>query len=193
MCFSASKRRLVQNMCKTKYSQEMSLWESWPSRYRERTYGFYSYVEEDVMGGAKWKKLMLKHQYKSAVTSSWQDAKKKIEKIEKVLQESETGHDLRSSRDLLKQHRQLENETRELAEKMNSIVSHARKMATNHFNSQRILDETQKYLKRWAVTLFLSPPYMTSNIFWFTSQKSCLLTHLNLYCWTLLLSAALLP
>ncbi|XP_071600765.1 spectrin beta chain, non-erythrocytic 5 [Heliangelus exortis] len=78
-----------------------------------------------------------------------QDAKKKIEKIEKVLQESETGHDLRSSRDLLKQHRQLENETRELAEKMNSIVSHARKMATNHFDSQRILDETQKYLRRF--------------------------------------------
>ncbi|XP_054256450.1 spectrin beta chain, non-erythrocytic 5 [Indicator indicator] len=78
-----------------------------------------------------------------------QDAKKKIEKIEKVLQESETGHDLRSSRDLLKQHRQLENETHELAEKMNSIVSHAKKMATNHFDSQRILDETQKYLKRF--------------------------------------------
>ncbi|XP_074765676.1 spectrin beta chain, non-erythrocytic 5 isoform X1 [Athene noctua] len=78
-----------------------------------------------------------------------QDAKKKIEKIEKVLQESETGHDLRSSRDLLKQHKQLENETRELAEKMNSIVSHARKMATNHFDSQRILDETQKYLQRF--------------------------------------------
>ncbi|NXG60038.1 SPTN5 protein, partial [Hemiprocne comata] len=78
-----------------------------------------------------------------------EDAKKKIEKIEKVIQESETGHDLRSSRDLLKQHRQLENETHELAEKMNSIVSHARKMATNHFDSQRILDETQKYLKRF--------------------------------------------
>ncbi|KAM6274075.1 spectrin beta chain, non-erythrocytic 5 [Porphyrio hochstetteri] len=78
-----------------------------------------------------------------------QDAKKKIEKIEKVLQESETGHDLRSSRDLLKQHRQLENESRELADKMNSIVSHARKMATNHFDSQRILNETQKYLKRF--------------------------------------------
>ncbi|NXA14483.1 SPTN5 protein, partial [Sapayoa aenigma] len=78
-----------------------------------------------------------------------QDAKNKIEKIEKVLQESETGHDLRSSRDLLKKHRELENETRELAEKMNAIVSHARKMATNHFDSQRILDETQKYLKRF--------------------------------------------
>uniref|UniRef100_A0A8C7E9R9 Spectrin beta, non-erythrocytic 5 n=1 Tax=Nothoprocta perdicaria TaxID=30464 RepID=A0A8C7E9R9_NOTPE len=78
-----------------------------------------------------------------------QDAKKKIEKIETVLHESGTGHDLRTSRDLLKQHRQLENETRELAEKMNSIVSHARKMATNHFDSQRILDETQKYLKRF--------------------------------------------
>ncbi|NXD80777.1 SPTN5 protein, partial [Halcyon senegalensis] len=78
-----------------------------------------------------------------------QDAKKKIEKIEKILQESETGHDLHSSRDLLKQHKQLENETRELAEKMNSIVCHARKMATNHFDSQRILDETEKYLKRF--------------------------------------------
>ncbi|NWV85162.1 SPTN5 protein, partial [Dasyornis broadbenti] len=78
-----------------------------------------------------------------------QDAKTKIEKIERVLQESETGHDLRSSRDLLKQHRQLENEAHELAEKMNAIVSHARKMATNHFDSQRILDETQKYLKRF--------------------------------------------
>ncbi|XP_052552192.1 spectrin beta chain, non-erythrocytic 5 [Tympanuchus pallidicinctus] len=78
-----------------------------------------------------------------------QDAKKKIEKIEKVLQEAETGRDLRSSRDLLKQHRQLENETQELAEKMNSIVSHAMKMAANHFDSQRILDETQKYLKRF--------------------------------------------
>ncbi|XP_009997918.1 PREDICTED: spectrin beta chain, non-erythrocytic 5 [Chaetura pelagica] len=78
-----------------------------------------------------------------------EDAKKKIEKIEKVIQETETGHDLRSSRELLKQHRQLENETHELAEKMYSIVSHARKMATNHFDSRRILDETQKYLKRF--------------------------------------------
>ncbi|NXN96468.1 SPTN5 protein, partial [Rhinopomastus cyanomelas] len=78
-----------------------------------------------------------------------QDAKRKIEKIEKVLQESGTGHDLRSSRDLLKQHRQLENEARELAHKINSIVSHARKMATSHFDSQRILNETQKYLQRF--------------------------------------------
>ncbi|XP_019374606.1 PREDICTED: spectrin beta chain, non-erythrocytic 5 [Gavialis gangeticus] len=78
-----------------------------------------------------------------------QDSKEKIEKIEKVLQDAETGHDLRSSRTLLKQHTQLENETNELAEKMNSIVSHAKKMATNHFDSQRILDETQKYLQRF--------------------------------------------
>nr|XP_025044105.1 spectrin beta chain, non-erythrocytic 5 [Pelodiscus sinensis] len=78
-----------------------------------------------------------------------QDAKEKIEKIEKVLRDAETGHDLRSSRDLLKQHSQLEKETGELAEKMNSIVSHAKKMATNHFDSQNILDETQKYLERF--------------------------------------------
>lgn len=126
------------------------------------------------MGGAEWKKIMLKGQYECAVIFSWQDAKKKIEKIEKVLQESETGHDLRSSRDLLKQHRQLENETRELADKMNSIVSHARKMATNHFDSQRILDETQKYLKRWGVTLFFFHLLWQIAFFVLLSRK-CLL------------------
>ncbi|KAJ1103984.1 hypothetical protein NDU88_001400 [Pleurodeles waltl] len=78
-----------------------------------------------------------------------QDAKEKIEKIERVLLDTQTGHNLRSSRDLLKNHRQLENETRELADKMNSIVSHAKKMATNHFNSLGIMEETQKYLKRF--------------------------------------------
>ncbi|XP_066464420.1 spectrin beta chain, non-erythrocytic 5 [Eleutherodactylus coqui] len=78
-----------------------------------------------------------------------QDAKIKIEKIEKVLQFPESGHDLRASRDLLKEHRQLENESRELADKMNSIMSQAQKMATNHFNSQGIMDETMKYLRRF--------------------------------------------
>lgn len=128
-------------------------------------HGFKNWVQDAVMGGNERKKTMLIGQYKHATIFSWQDAKKKIEKIEKVLQESETGHDLRSSRDLLKQHRQLENETRELAEKMNSIVSHARKMATNHFDSQRILDETQKYLKRWSVAFFLSPLLVTITLF----------------------------
>ncbi|XP_029453305.1 spectrin beta chain, non-erythrocytic 5 [Rhinatrema bivittatum] len=78
-----------------------------------------------------------------------QDAKGKIEKIEKVLQDAEIGHDLRSSRDLLKEHWQLENEARELAEKMSSIVSHAKKMASTHFDSQRIMEETHKYLQRF--------------------------------------------
>ncbi|XP_077320667.1 spectrin beta chain, non-erythrocytic 5 isoform X3 [Lithobates pipiens] len=78
-----------------------------------------------------------------------QDAKIKIEKIEKVLQTPESVHDLRSSRDLLKAHRQLENESKELADKMNSIVSRAQKMATNHFNSKGIMDETMKYLQRF--------------------------------------------
>ncbi|XP_053330428.1 spectrin beta chain, non-erythrocytic 5 [Spea bombifrons] len=78
-----------------------------------------------------------------------QDAKVKIEKIEKVLQAPESGHDLRTSRDLLKEHHQLENETQALADKMNSIVSHAQKMATNHFNSREIMDETMKYLRRF--------------------------------------------
>ncbi|KAJ6667277.1 hypothetical protein lerEdw1_017255 [Lerista edwardsae] len=78
-----------------------------------------------------------------------EDAEEKIEKIEKVLQDAELGHDLRSSRNLQKEHSQLENEMQGLAEKMSSIVLHAKKMATNHFDSKRILEETQKYLERF--------------------------------------------
>ncbi|KAH0620636.1 hypothetical protein JD844_021299 [Phrynosoma platyrhinos] len=77
------------------------------------------------------------------------DAEEKIEKIEKTLRDAEMGHDLRSSRNLLKEHRQLENEMQGLAEKMSSIVFHAEKMATNHFDSENILNETQKYLARF--------------------------------------------
>ncbi|XP_060684627.1 spectrin beta chain, non-erythrocytic 5 [Hemiscyllium ocellatum] len=75
-----------------------------------------------------------------------QDAKTKLEQIEKMLQNPNTGHDLRSSRLLLKEHKWLECEMRELAEKMNSIVNRARKVATDHFDSQRILEQTQKHL-----------------------------------------------
>uniref|UniRef100_A0ABM5FN35 Spectrin beta chain, non-erythrocytic 5 n=1 Tax=Pogona vitticeps TaxID=103695 RepID=A0ABM5FN35_9SAUR len=78
-----------------------------------------------------------------------EDAEEKIEKIEKTLCYSGLGHDLRSSRNLLKEHRQLENEMQGLAEKMSSIVFHAEKMAANHFDSEGILDETQTYLKRF--------------------------------------------
>ncbi|XP_042315999.1 spectrin beta chain, non-erythrocytic 5 [Sceloporus undulatus] len=78
-----------------------------------------------------------------------EDAEEKIEKIEKTLRDAEMGHDLRSSRNLLKDHRQLENEMQGLAEKMSSIVFHAEKMATNHFDRESILDETQKYLARF--------------------------------------------
>ncbi|KAG8449435.1 hypothetical protein GDO86_016185, partial [Hymenochirus boettgeri] len=77
------------------------------------------------------------------------EAKVKIEKIENVLQAPESCHDLRSSRDLLKKHCQLENESQELAHKMNSIIHHAQKMATNHFNSQGIKEKTLKYLQRF--------------------------------------------
>ncbi|XP_053239381.1 spectrin beta chain, non-erythrocytic 5 isoform X2 [Podarcis raffonei] len=79
-----------------------------------------------------------------------EDAEEKIEKVEKSLRDAEMGHDMRSSRNLLKEHSQLENEMQGLAEKMSSIVLHAKKMATNHFDSERILDETQKYLEWFA-------------------------------------------
>ncbi|XP_059505307.1 spectrin beta chain, non-erythrocytic 5 isoform X2 [Stegostoma tigrinum] len=75
-----------------------------------------------------------------------QDAKAKLEKIEKMLQNPNTGHDLRSSRLLLKEHKWLECDMRELAEKMNSIVNRAKKVAMDHFDSQRILEQTQKHL-----------------------------------------------
>ncbi|KAJ8377542.1 hypothetical protein AAFF_G00256380 [Aldrovandia affinis] len=76
-----------------------------------------------------------------------QDAKVKMEAIQRMLRGAGKGHSLRSSRQLLKEHQQLEQEARELAEKMNAIVTRAKHMATNHFDSQRILRETEKYLK----------------------------------------------
>ncbi|XP_038646180.1 spectrin beta chain, non-erythrocytic 5 [Scyliorhinus canicula] len=81
-----------------------------------------------------------------------QDAKAKLEQIEKMLQNSDTGHDLRSSRLLLKEHKWLESDMRELAEKMNGIVNRARKVATDHFDSQSILEQTQKHLE-WFKSL----------------------------------------
>nr|XP_046269773.1 spectrin beta chain, non-erythrocytic 5 [Scatophagus argus] len=75
-----------------------------------------------------------------------QDAKLKIEAIQWMLNNTAKGHDLRSSRQLLKEHQQLEQEAKELAEKINSIVSRAKHLASNHFDSQRILQETDTYL-----------------------------------------------
>ncbi|XP_076605262.1 spectrin beta chain, non-erythrocytic 5 [Chaetodon auriga] len=75
-----------------------------------------------------------------------QDAKLKIEAIQWMLNSAAKGHDLRSSRQLLKEHQQLEQEAKELAEKINSIVSRAKHLASNHFDSQRILQETDTYL-----------------------------------------------
>ncbi|XP_027134554.1 spectrin beta chain, non-erythrocytic 5 [Larimichthys crocea] len=80
-----------------------------------------------------------------------QDAKLKIEAIQWMLNNAAKGHDLRSCRQLLKEHQQLEQEAKELAEKINSIISRAKHLASNHFDSQRILQETDTYL-----TLFKS-------------------------------------
>ncbi|XP_026520111.1 spectrin beta chain, non-erythrocytic 5 [Notechis scutatus] len=107
----------------------------------------------------KWEKLyskMIEHGDKlrqagqeEQLMEILEDADEKIEKIERMLRNAELGHDLRSSRNLLKEHRQLENEMHGLAEKMNSIVSHAKSVATHHFNREKILDETQSYLERF--------------------------------------------
>ncbi|XP_063040192.1 spectrin beta chain, non-erythrocytic 5 [Engraulis encrasicolus] len=76
-----------------------------------------------------------------------QDAKLKIEAIQRMLQFAVKGEDLRSSRQLLKEHQQLEQEAQELADKINSIVSRAKHLATNHFDSQTLLQQTDTYLK----------------------------------------------
>ncbi|XP_078007768.1 LOW QUALITY PROTEIN: spectrin beta chain, non-erythrocytic 5 [Phascolarctos cinereus] len=78
-----------------------------------------------------------------------QEAKDKMEQMEWGLQSAETGEDLRSSRELQMKHKRLESESQELADKMSTIVTRARSVATNHFDSQTILDETQKYLQRF--------------------------------------------
>ncbi|XP_062379447.1 spectrin beta chain, non-erythrocytic 5 [Sardina pilchardus] len=76
-----------------------------------------------------------------------QDAKLKIETIQRMLQFAVKGEDLYSSRKLLKEHQQLEQEAQELADKINSIVSRAKHLATNHFDSKTLLQETDTYLK----------------------------------------------
>ncbi|XP_066550797.1 spectrin beta chain, non-erythrocytic 5 [Amia ocellicauda] len=78
-----------------------------------------------------------------------QDAKAKIEAMERMLQDAGKGYDLRSSRQLLKEHRELERDAQELADKMSSIVTRAHSVATDHFDSHRILGETEKYLKQF--------------------------------------------
>ncbi|XP_043836496.1 spectrin beta chain, non-erythrocytic 5 [Dromiciops gliroides] len=78
-----------------------------------------------------------------------QEAKDKMEQMERGLQSAEMGRDLRSSRDLQIKHKQLESESQELADKMSTIVTQAHGVAANHFDSQTILDETQKYLQRF--------------------------------------------
>ncbi|KAL0969732.1 hypothetical protein UPYG_G00231540 [Umbra pygmaea] len=75
-----------------------------------------------------------------------QDAKMKIEAIQRMLQNAAKGHDLRSSRQLLKEHQQLETEAQELADKINTIVTRAKHLATTHFDSQKILQETDMYM-----------------------------------------------
>ncbi|XP_061843662.1 spectrin beta chain, non-erythrocytic 5 [Nerophis lumbriciformis] len=74
------------------------------------------------------------------------DAKVKIESIQWMLTNAAKGHDLRSSRQLLKEHQQLEQDAKELAEKINAIVGRAQHLASNHFDSYRILQETDTYL-----------------------------------------------
>ncbi|XP_044521048.1 spectrin beta chain, non-erythrocytic 5 [Gracilinanus agilis] len=78
-----------------------------------------------------------------------QEAKDKMEQMERGLQSAETGQDLHSSRELQIKQKQLESESQQLAEKMSTIVTHAQRVAANHFDSQTILDETQKYLQRF--------------------------------------------
>lgn len=46
----------------------------------------------------------------------------------------------------VQEHQQLEQEAKELAEKIHSIVGRAQHLASNHFNSQKILQETDAYL-----------------------------------------------
>ncbi|KAJ0009205.1 hypothetical protein NQD34_016620 [Periophthalmus magnuspinnatus] len=75
-----------------------------------------------------------------------QDAKLKIEAIQWMLNNAAKGHDLRSSRQLLKEHQQLEQEAAELAEKMNSIMGRVKRLASTHFDSQRLLQDTDTYL-----------------------------------------------
>ncbi|KAM6202501.1 spectrin beta chain, non-erythrocytic 5 [Rhynchocyon petersi] len=73
-----------------------------------------------------------------------QRVREKMEWLEGTLQSAGTGQDLRSTRELQKQHHQLEGESQALASKMAALVSQAGYV----LNSQSFLEETQKYFQR---------------------------------------------
>ncbi|KAF1375246.1 hypothetical protein PFLUV_G00237590 [Perca fluviatilis] len=127
----------------------------------EEHYNSQSISRKSTQLGSRWRRLQDKMAdrgdklrqagQQEQLMELLQDAKLKIEAIQWMLNNAAKGHDLRSSRQLLKEHQQLEQEAKELAEKINSIVSRAKHLASNHFDSQRILQETDTYL-----TLFKS-------------------------------------
>ncbi|XP_077945298.1 spectrin beta chain, non-erythrocytic 5 isoform X2 [Gasterosteus aculeatus] len=124
-------------------------------------YGSQSIGRKSTLVSSRWRKLQDKMAdrgdklrqagQQEQLMELLQDAKLKIEAIQWMLSNAAKGHDLRSSRQLLKEHQQLEQEAKDLAEKINSIVSRAKLLASTHFDSQRILRETEAYL-----TLFKS-------------------------------------
>ncbi|XP_057577784.1 spectrin beta chain, non-erythrocytic 5 [Hippopotamus amphibius kiboko] len=73
-----------------------------------------------------------------------QEAKEKMEQLEGALQSAEMGQNLGSSRGLQKQHCQLEAESQALASEVAALVPQAHQV----FDSQTIVEETQKYLQR---------------------------------------------
>ncbi|XP_037360039.1 spectrin beta chain, non-erythrocytic 5 [Talpa occidentalis] len=74
-----------------------------------------------------------------------QEAKGKTEQLEGVLQSAEMEWDLCSSRELLRQQRQLEGESQALAGKVAALKSRAHQGVS----SQAIMEEIQKYLQRY--------------------------------------------
>ncbi|XP_029391606.1 LOW QUALITY PROTEIN: spectrin beta chain, non-erythrocytic 5 [Mus pahari] len=74
-----------------------------------------------------------------------QDVRETMEHLEGALQSTETGHDLCSSRQLQRQHCQLEDKSQALASKMDALISQTH----NAFTSWTILEESQKCHQRF--------------------------------------------
>lgn len=78
-----------------------------------------------------------------------EDAKSKLDELNRDIEQTDLGHDLRSCRDQLKKQQALENETALWKQKINDLVHAGEEMAEDgHFDADSILKQGQQHKKK---------------------------------------------
>lgn len=90
--------------------------------------------------GRRLRQAAAQHGYNRTI----EDARHKLEEIEKSLQSHQVGHDLRSCKELLKKHQILETDISQWNKKVNDLVNAGEEMAhEGHFDAVNILKATK--------------------------------------------------